>query len=200
MSKGKTKADQAVKFCIDHLEFETVLDIGCGSGFHSEIFKYHRKQVTSVDYSQRYSEAIYGLYEDLEFDPHDLTWACHVLEHQLNVNQFLRKVRKETKEGGYTCITVPPMKNSIVGGHVSFWNPGLLLYNMVLAGFNCKNAHVKSYNYNISVIAKAENFNLPKLNYDKGDINRLADFLPDFCKEKFDGNFKEYNWDRHNGL
>lgn len=187
-------AGDAIEKLLNDFEFTTVLDIGCGKGIHSKIFKDHNKVVTSTDYSKKFPEVIEGMYQDLIFQPHDVTWASHVLEHQLNVNIFLKKIRSETKEGGYTCITVPPLKHSIVGGHVNLWNAGLLLYNLVLAGFNCKNASIKKYGYNITVIAKAEIFVIPTLNYDSGDITLLKPWLPDFCDENFNGDIDEWNW------
>jgi SAM-dependent methyltransferase len=187
-------AGDAIEKLLKDFNFSTVLDIGCGKGIHSNIFKKYNKSVTSTDYYKRFPDVIEGLYQDLEFEPHDVTWASHVLEHQLNVNDFLKKVRKETKEGGYTCITVPPLKHPIVGGHVCLWNAGLLLYNLVLAGFDCKTACIKKYGYNITVIAKASSFDLPKLNYDSGDITALKLWLPEFCEEGFNGDIDEWNW------
>lgn len=191
---SKLTAFLAIEKLLSDYNFESVLDIGCGVGKHSEIFRNAGKRVTATDIADFYPDAVRGFYQDLKFEPHDVTWASHVLEHQLNVNQFLSKVRSETREGGYTCITVPPMKNSIVGGHVSLWNAGLLLYNLVLAGFDCKDARVKKYKYNITVIAQAKTFALPELHYDTGDIDRLKPWLPDFCQERFDGDIDEWNW------
>jgi SAM-dependent methyltransferase len=188
------RAGDAIEKLLNEFDFLTVLDIGCGKGTHTDIFKSHNKIVTSTDYTSRFSGVVSGLYQDLTFEPHDLTWASHVLEHQLNVNSFLKKVRSETKEGGYTCITVPPLKHNIVGGHVCLWNAGLLLYNLVLAGFNCKNASIKKYGYNITVIAKADTFKIPKLKYDSGDITALKPWLPEFCQENFNGNIEIWNW------
>ena len=190
----KMRSNQALSFILNNINFQTILDIGCGYGKQSEVFKNNHKIVTSTDIGNFYNGTVVGNYLDLNFEPHDITWVSHVLEHQLNVNTFLKKVRKDTKVGGYTCITVPPAKNEIVGGHVSIWNAGLLLYNLVLAGFNCKNAHIKKYNYNITVIAKADNFILPELKYDSGDINLLKPWLPDFCNEGFSGDIIEWNW------
>jgi hypothetical protein len=68
------------------------------------------------------------------------------------------------------------------------------VYNLVLAGFDCKNCSIKSYGYNISVIAYAGNFCLPNLKYDSGDINKLKSWLPEFCNEKFNGNISQWNW------
>jgi len=193
--KYRTRADEGIQFCLDKLQFDTVLDICCGDGFHAEIFKQNDKKVTCVDKRNLYATKYVGLYQDFQFEPHDLTWCCKALEHQLNVNDFLKKVRRETKVGGYTCMTVPPLKHDITGGHVTLWNAGLLLYNLVLAGFDCSNAHIKTYKYNITVIAKAADFEIPPLFYDLGDIELLKPWLPDFCEEPFDGQILEYNWD-----
>lgn len=193
----KYRSDQALTFLLENINFQSVLDIGCGLGKHSSFFENKNKQVTSTDIKEFYQKAIVGNYLDLNFVPHDVTWISHVLEHQLNVNKFLKKVRTDTKIGGYTCVTVPPSKREIVGGHVSIWNAGLLLYNLVLAGFNCRNAHIKKYNYNITVIARADDFILPELNYDSGDINLLKPWLPDFCIEGFNGDIDQWNWKKN---
>ena len=46
---------------------------------------------------------------------------------------FLKKVHSLLNEGGYLAIIVPPRKPFIVGGHVTIWNAGLVLYNLILA-------------------------------------------------------------------
>jgi hypothetical protein len=84
----------------------------------------------------------------------DCVWASHVLEHQLNVGLFLRKIFEVANEGAAVCVTVPPSQPKILGGHVSFWNAGLLLYNLVHAGFDCRDASVLRYGYDISVIIR----------------------------------------------
>ena len=86
-------------------------------------------------------------------------------------------------EGGILAITVPPTRNTIVGGHVSNWNAGLLLYHLVLAGFNCKNANILKYYYNISIIVKKNTINsvnLESLSFDTGDTRKIKPFLPNF--------------------
>jgi hypothetical protein len=184
----------AAEKLIESYDFHTLLDVGCGDGVHSDFFKKNNKIVTSTDYQSNYLKCIIGDYNLLNFEEHDCVWASHVLEHQLNTNNFLKKIRKDTKSEGIVCITVPPLKHNIVGGHVSLWNAGLLLYHLVLAGFDCKNCSIKKYKYNISIIAKAAVFEIPKLNYDSGDINLLKPWLPNFCEEGFDGDTDEWNW------
>jgi hypothetical protein len=190
----KFRASYAAEKLINSFNFTTLLDVGCGSGIHSDYFKKQNKIVTSTDYQSNYEGCIIGDYNSLLFEKHDCVWVSHVLEHQLNVNNFLKKIRNETNDGGIVCISVPPLKHNIVGGHVSLWNAGLLLYNLVLAGFDCKNCSIKKHKYNISIIAIASNFKIPQLNYDAGDITKLKSWLPDFCNENFNGDIDEWNW------
>lgn len=59
------------------------------------------------------------------------------------------------KEGGYLSIIVPTRKPLIVGGHVTIWNAWLVLYNLILAGFDCsKYCDILQYDYNIGIIIK----------------------------------------------
>lgn len=184
--------------------FETVLDVGSGAGVHSEIFEMNGKHVTSVDfgvsaYYQRTAEnrevVIGDYYECLFKTQFDLVWASHVLEHQPNVNLFLKKVFCDLKEGGWLAVTVPPLKHQIVGGHVSLWNAGLLLYHLILAGFDCSAASIKKYGYNISVMVRKRSIqDLPALHYDTGDIDRLSQYFPPGLSERFDGDIRELNW------
>lgn len=135
--------------------------------------------------------------------PFDCIWASHILEHQLNSHNFLLKLNSILKEGGVLAITVPPYKSMIVGGHVSLWNVGLLLYNLVLAGFDCSNASAKTYGYNVSVIVSKKSINIKnKLHYDCGDIREIKEYLPKNLKfssneldDPFEGNIDSINWD-----
>lgn len=185
-------------------EFDSVLDIGSGEGKHSDVLKKNGKIVTSIDYGRSiYFEkrtdnhtCIFGDYYNYNFDEKfDAIWASHVLEHQPNPNLFLKKIHSDLKEGGILAITVPPLKHEIVGGHVTLWNAGLLIYQLILAGFNCKNISVKSYGYNISVILKKESIiSYPELHFDSGDIKKMLHFFPDNFTEPFNGDIKELNW------
>ena len=200
-------ADQALQLVLREYEFNTVLDIGSGSGVHKKVFEEHGKAVTAVDFGtsvyfqapsyQRSQQVVRVDYLEHEFaDKFDLVWASHVLEHQVNPNLFLRKIFDDLDDGGLLAITVPPLKHEIVGGHVTLWNAGLLLYQLVLAGFNCKNPRIKTYGYNVSVILEKQPISLPVLDNDSGDITRLRKFLPSFATEGFNGQIKEFNWSR----
>lgn len=197
-------AGETLQYLIENHEFNSVLDIGSGEGKHSDVFKKFSKIVTSIDYGRSVyfnkrndgHTCVFGDYYTYEFDnKFDAIWASHVLEHQPNPNLFLKKIHSDLKEGGILAITVPPLKHEIVGGHVTLWNAGLLIYQLVLAGFNCKNIAIKSYGYNVSVVLKKDSItSYPELDFDKGDIKRMINFFPDNFSEPFNGDIKLLNW------
>lgn len=189
--------DKAFYKLIKDYDFLTVLDIGCGLGVHTKLFEEYGKKVTPISLqSVEDMDIIIGDYNYITFeDKFDCIWASHVLEHQYNLNLFLKKVHNDLKEDGVLCITVPPLKHSIVAGHVSLWNAGLLVYNLIIAKFNCKDISIKKYGYNISIILKKRTIEQPlNLTSDIGELESFKDFAPDFFKQSFDGNIKEYNW------
>ena len=107
------------------------------------------------------------------------------------MNLFLVKIHTVLKEGGILGISVPPFKHNIVGGHLTVWNTGLLLYNLVLAGFDCTHAWARKYGYNISVVLEKRTIIPQGLEYDNGDIDRIAEYLPASFREGIDGNIAE---------
>lgn len=182
----------------------SLLDVGSGGGEASAFFERNGYRVTAVDfgtsvYARRDTRPpdVQGDFNDLDFAPEfDVVWASHVLEHQKNVHTFLTKCKSALKPDGFLCVTVPPLKHEIVGGHLSLWNAGLLLYNLVLAGFDCSQARVRTYGYNISVIVANACIELPsELDFDCGDIGKLRQWLPEDCRQHgFDGRIKQLNW------
>lgn len=185
-------ADRAFRAVVS-MRPATLLDIGSGDGEHARGFEAAGCQVTTI--SLRKPASIIGDYCAHEFaEPFDCIWASHVLEHQPNVGVFLRKCFRDLKDGGIFAVTVPPRKDAIVGGHVSLWNAGLVLYRLILAGFDCTDASVLTYGYNISVIVRKRAAVLPALAMDEGDIERLAQFFPLPVRQGFDGNIQRINW------
>jgi len=170
------------------LEFDSVLDVGSGAGLHAQVFREFGKQVTTLDFK---NADICGNFLHVDVPKVDVIWCCHVLEHQVNVGQFLEKALDHCK---LFVVTVPPAKHDIVGGHFTLWNAGLLLYNLVQAGFDCRDACVKTYGYNISVIVEAKRRPDVTLKMDCGDIETLAEFFPFHVEQGFDGRILEVNW------
>lgn len=170
-----------------------VLDVGAGLGAHANAMRATGLHVVTCD--PHYPADCQQPYLDAVFpEPFDGLWASHVLEHQQDVGATLRKMRKDVRPGGLVAVSVPPLKHNIVGGHLTLWNAGLLLYNMIMAGFDCRQARVASYGYNISVLVNRVDAELPGLAHDNGDIERLAEFFPLPVKQGFDGRIGAVNW------
>jgi SAM-dependent methyltransferase len=193
--------DQALKKLLRDYEFETVLDIGAGRGNAARAFARAGKKVTAIDLREmpehegnKGIEIIHGdfSWHDFYRGAFDCVWCCHVLEHQENVGHFLERISGALKVGGVLAITVPPIKPQIVSGHLSLWNAGLLLYRLAAAGINCRNAAVRKYDYNISVIVA------PHMPFAKGQVT--DEDLPeglnwaDAKRFEFDGEITELNW------
>lgn len=102
---------EAFRYVCSYFKFDTVLDVGCGEGFQSEAFLNEGKIVTAIDYGKsnrvgRFieNEKFHLIIDDFNkyiFNKQfDVVWACHVLEHQLNVQTFLEKIVSFVREGG----------------------------------------------------------------------------------------------------
>lgn len=190
-----------------------ILDVGAGDGKHYNWFAARGHSVWAIDHEPEFPECHKWLWPHGEMpgsmDYHrynegfDVVWAAHVLEHQRNPGAFLFNCRTALKHGGSLAVTVPPLKHEIVGGHLTLWNAGLLLYNLILAGFDCSQASVKTYGYNITVIVPRLSNNteeldmkrvLDTLTYDHGDIEILRDYFPLPVTQGFNGQIEEVNW------
>ena len=191
---NELRGGQALSCLLRSSGIRTVLDVGSGVGAHAEVMRNHGLKVTTISMI----EPADHVGDFLEFngkpESFDAIWACHVLEHQPNPGLFLAKCHEQLRPGGLLAVTVPPAKHNIVGGHVTLWNAGLLLYNLILAGFDCSNAKVGSYGYNISVIVEKSDIELPKLMCDSGDVIRLAHFFPVYVNEGFNGELPDIKW------
>lgn len=172
-------------------EFCRVLDLGSGNGDQTKVLR-TKFRVSTI--SLRPPADIIGDYLQTKIDPFDGIWCSHVLEHQPNVNTFLRKVYDDLTEDGVLAITVPPRKDAVVGGHLNLFNAGTLVYNLIMAGFDCSKARVATYDYNVSVIVQKRPTGPVALSMDNGDIERLAKFFPVPVAQGFDGLNLNANW------
>lgn len=190
----KLRGSEALERFIHYKDVSTVLDIGSGAGHHARIMREEGKTVTCLSLI----EPADVLADYLSFaapTPYDGIWASHVLEHQPNVGLFLKKCFSDLRNDGVLAISVPPMKHNVVGGHLTLWNAGLLIYNLIVAGFDCSQARLGSYDYDISVIVRKRPANLPRnLHYDIGDIEKLSPFFPIAVCQDFDGRLPDINW------
>jgi SAM-dependent methyltransferase len=196
------RAEKLAMLCASLSEIDTVLDVGGGNLLASSFFANKGFTVDISDFgSSPYltpdalDNAGINEFHDGDFNvvsfpkKYDLVWASHVLEHQKNVHVFLEKLVSLVSEGGYLAIAVPPRKPFIVSGHINLFNPGLLLYRTILCGVDCSEAKIFQYDGNICLLVKVKSIELPRLNYDIGDIELLSSFFPNEPSDGFNGDF-----------
>lgn len=190
------RGKQAVERVAQYVDVNTVLDIGSWKGEQAQYLKAKGKKVSTVDFN---ANADYkGNFLDIDFGQQfDCVWCSHTLEHQPNVGQFLTKCWDVLKDDGVLAITVPAMdkyERKVVDGHLTYWNGGVLLYNLIVAGFDCSEARVATYDKQVSVLVKKKKAKLPVLTGDRGEIDRLAKFFPIKVHQGFDGYIENVNW------
>lgn len=202
-----TAQDALIK-CGEDTSICTVLDVGCGKGSHSGVFLEYGKRVTGIDagftcrirdnYAFEFIQDDFIAHSFLE--QYDLVWCAYVLEHQLAVGEFIKKLFSCCKGSGKVAITVPDEKEGkVIEGHVNNWNAGLLMYNVIQCGYSCRHAAVKSYAGNVSVIVPKEPIDK---NYDYRAVENSRPYFPESMKcgcnrfggILFDGNIEELNW------
>lgn len=166
---------------------KTCLDIGSGKGAQAAAMRAAGIGVTTcdakhdADYVGQFPECMPKHPNIPDFAAFDCVWSCHCLEHSRNPGAFLDAMTEWAKpQTGIIAVTVPPAKAERVGGHLSLWTPGLLVYNMVRAGLDCSDAWVAGYGYNISVVTRNIRHGFPVSQYlhDRGEIDLLSEFFP----------------------
>lgn len=169
----------------------SILDIGSSDLQHTKHLRDMGFNVITVDphYKsdiQEHWPCIMGMVENI--------WCSHVLEHSRNPGLFLDAIYETLIEDGWLAITVPPWKDEIVGGHVTIWNAGILIYNLILSGFDCSKAKVKTHGNDVSLIMRKKSIELPELVDDSGDIDKISQFFPVRAYQGFNGHIEEVNW------
>ena len=76
------------------------------------------------------------------------------------------------------------------------WNQGLLVYNLVAAGWDCSEARVSPLygGYNLSVIVRRRKRPEVELRCDAGDIETLAPWFPFSVEQGFRGDQVSVGW------
>lgn len=140
---------------LTEFEFASVLDIGSGPGTTARAFKFLGLDVQAVEITVDHGQDVVGDYVTTAMGRQfDLVWCSHVVEHQRNLGMFLDKVFNDTHDNGVVAITVPSALSPLIVGHAAIFTPLLLLYHMVLAGFDCREARLKCYDWQFTVIVK----------------------------------------------
>ena len=139
---------QSIPFLPEILKYGigSLVDFGCGEGFHAEWFHEAGIEVVGVDQwlsgaarkraAGRY-ELIVGNWNDLP-GGYDAGFSHHVLEHARDPIGWLNEWGALIRPGGKLFIVVPAYSSDSAAGHINIgWNIGQLLYNLALAGFDC---------------------------------------------------------------
>ena len=188
--------EQVLDYLIANYKFDTAIDIGCG---HGDFFKYlNEKGVqvkgTGIDMMPedkitykgfKYIKSNFNDYEPTE--NYDLIFSSHTIEHNPNTEEFLKNFFKFGKPGGLFCLVWPPPKPQIVGGHVHIFNLGIMMYNIIRTGVNCKNVKMIKVGYNLVIVGEYDFFDLPTLTYNRHEIEMLKDYFPFPAVQAFDG-------------
>ena len=191
-NSGVTRAGEAMDRVIAAAP-KTILDIGSGNSEHADAMRRAGLRVTTIDAT--HEADIRGDYLMKYCGAFACIWCSHVLEHCRDVGSTLEKMRRELRPNGLLAITVPPMRETLVGGHVNTFNEGTLIYNLILAGFDCSKARVGVYGYNISVLVQNIPANLPdNLTHANGEIERLKQFFPWNVKQAINGRLGPVRW------
>lgn len=162
-----------------------MLDVGGGHGVHTNFFRSNGFEVDLIDIIEGKPDRIF-VGDALEFQPprkYNYVWCSHVLEHIQDMGSFIRKLIECCEEGGVISATVPPLKSDMTFGHVTLWNAGLLLINFIKAGLDCREAKIRTYGYNVSIVTPNK----------KRDSSVYSNFLPPAIKMKgiyFDGDIE----------
>lgn len=130
---------------VKHFQFDSVLDIGSAAGGATKIFRHLGKKCTSCEISPGYDADYKQDYIDIKFpEPFDAIWCSQVLEHQRNIGLFLNKVFDDLKDDGVLALTSPQwVDKRLLFGHCNQLTPLLLIYHLVMAGFDCSRICLK---------------------------------------------------------
>ncbi len=135
--------------------FNSVLDVGSGSGAHSTIFKSAGKKVISIDkYNPSdFNDDVINFKTNSKFD---IIFCSHVIEHQRNIGVFLDYLYDLLNDEGLLVITGPthnPQK--LVEGHLTTCHLPFLIQHLIFAGFSLSGNPIYSIrNYETGLIAK----------------------------------------------
>lgn len=121
--------------------------------------------------------------------PYDVVWTS-ALHRVRNPGVFIDNLKKYLIPGGTLVINAPCANNALGSGNLTMWNAGLIIYNLVRAGIDCKHARVCTTKTIVSVIVTLTGRYVPP------DIsfNTLGDFFPIPIAQHFDGRISLVNW------
>lgn len=101
-------------------------------------------------------------------------FICERLQMIGNLREYLTDLRHKVALDAPVCFVVPLAHWEFVTDHVNLFTEGTLLYNLILAGWNCKDAVVKKTPRHVEVTLRR--LDLPELTSTR--IDDIAKFTP----------------------
>jgi SAM-dependent methyltransferase len=145
--------------------FSDVLEIGSRHGVAAQLFKFLGKELTTIEIDGTFSSDISGNYVKTDFGKQfDAIWCSHVLEHQRHPGHFIDKLFSDLKEGGVLGLTVPSALSPLMLGHFTIWTPLHLIYNLIGAGFDCRDVRCKNYDWQFTILLQKLSHEHPQIN------------------------------------
>jgi len=144
---------------LKHYQFDSVLDVGSHAGNVARVFAHMGKKVTTCEISPGYEADYKDDFLEIEFPKQfDAIWCSQILEHQRNIGVFLNKVFDDLRENGVLALTVPADHGPHLSfGHCNQFNPMLVIYHLVMAGFDCSEISICRYDSDIGVVLRKTN-------------------------------------------
>lgn len=197
---GKTVSgrDEITRYFVQRHSATSLLDVGCGSGPVWDLFVEKGIRVTGIDLVPRDlvpeqvgGQSVSYLSTDLLTASlptrFDAVYSSHTIEHVPDTERFLRAFFSHLVPGGAFCLIWPLPKPEVVSGHVHVFNPGLMLYNLVRLGVDCREVEMLRCGYSLAVMGRYEVFKTPDLTHNEGDLDALAAHFPFRAHQDFDG-------------
>jgi len=129
---------------------EKVLDVGVGSGVAAKAFIASGSHVVGIDVKDSPHEhknyvhiksAVEMIDPAEDAEPYDLIWCSHLLQKVPNVQAVLVMLSDWLKDDGWLFIAVPSASQDRFHiGNLTLWTPAHLVYNLICAGWDCKDA------------------------------------------------------------
>ncbi len=165
---------------ITKYDFQSVLDVGSAGGTSARVFEFLGKEVHTIEIQPTFgadnTRQHCGDYLDIRFpQTFDCIWLSHVLEHQRNIGRFLEKMYHDLTDGGVLAISVPSALSPFLIGHCNTFTPLHLIYHLILAGFDCRDAQARCYDWQVSVLVRKVPNGIPSISFATIHNNTLGD-------------------------
>jgi SAM-dependent methyltransferase len=177
--------------CTDHLDFDSIFDVGCGKGGAALYFANQGKKVTAITIGEEFHSYRKDWFDEFGIEvevgdfalhktdkKYDAVWMSHSLEHTQNPGIFLENAWNMLNDDGWLLVLVPPYNHLLTSGHFSTgWNMGTLMYNLLVSGFDIKNGHFARYGSNLcAFVRKKGDYHLAPGSY--VSVDEAADDWP----------------------